>query len=60
MKELFYTLICTATAMIGYTIHNSLFWAIMDFCFMPIALIKWFICHEITLKVIQDTFSWFS
>lgn len=60
MKELSYTLFCILTAMVGYTINNnSLFWAIVDFIFAPIALIKWLIFHEITLSVIKHTFTWF-
>lgn len=59
MKELLYTVFCVCTAMIGYTIHNSIFWSIMDFIFCPFAWIKWLICHEVTLSVIKETFSWF-
>jgi|TARA_R110000822_G_scaffold162065_1_gene302401 hypothetical protein len=47
------------TAMVGYHIHGSIFWAIMDFIFWPLALIKWAICQEITLTIIKETFSWF-
>jgi hypothetical protein len=45
-----------ATAMIGYTIHGSLFWAIMDFLFMPFAWIKWLICQEVSWTIIKHTF----
>ena len=48
-----------AIAMIGYTIHSSLFWAIMDFIFSPIACIKWLIMHEVNLTIIKQTFSFF-
>lgn len=47
------------TAMIGYQIHSSTFWAIMDFIFWPIVWIKWFIFHEVTLSIIKEAFSWF-
>lgn len=47
------------TAMIGYQIHSSTFWAIMDFIFWPIVWVKWFIFHEVTLTIIKEAFSWF-
>lgn len=52
-------LLSVATAMIGYTIHGSLFWSIIDFFFVPLAWFKWMICREVTLSVIKATFSWF-
>jgi hypothetical protein len=58
MKTL-YIIISVLTAMIGYTIHHSLFWSIMDFLFTPITWIKWILFHEITLTVFKETFSWF-
>jgi hypothetical protein len=59
MKELFYTIACVLTAMIGYTIHGSLFWSIVDFFFAPFAWIKWLVCQEVTLSIIKETFTWF-
>lgn len=47
------------TSMIGYQIHNSIFWAIMNFIFWPISWIKWIICHDVNLSIIKETFSWF-
>ena len=52
-------ILCIATAMIGYTIHSSLFWSIMDFIFAPLTWCKWLICHEVNLTVIKTTFTWF-
>jgi hypothetical protein len=52
-------IVCTAMAMIGYHIHGSIFWAVMDFLFWPFALIKWLVCHEITWPVIKATFAFF-
>jgi hypothetical protein len=49
-------ILSVATAMIGYTIHGSLFWAIMDFLFMPFAWIKWLICQEVSWTTIKHTF----
>ena len=54
-----YTIIAVCTSMIGYNIHNSIFWAVVDFIFFPIVWIKWLICHEVTLSIIKDTFSFF-
>lgn len=59
MKKLIYLIVCVMTAMVGYQIHRSIFWAVIDFIFTPIALVKWLICHEITSEVIANTFDWF-
>ena len=56
LSLIIYIVVCTSVAMIGYTIHHSLFWSIIDFIFWPIALIKWLICHEINISVIKQTF----
>jgi hypothetical protein len=58
-NSLIYTIFSVLTAMIGYTIHGSMFWSIVDFFFTPLAWIKWLICQEVTLKVIKETFTWF-
>ena len=47
------------TAMIGYHIHGSVFWAIMDFFFWAFAWLKWIICQEVNVSIIKATFSWF-
>lgn len=59
MKTLLYVIFSFLIAMIGYHIHHSIFWSIIDFFFTPLALIKWIAYHEITLTIIKDTFSWF-
>lgn len=56
---LLYLLLCLATSMIGYNIHGSIFWAIIDWIFMPIAWCKWLICHEVNMTIIRETFSFF-
>jgi len=45
--------------MIGYQIHGSIAWAIVDFIFVPFAWLKWIVCQEVTLTVIKHAFSWF-
>jgi hypothetical protein len=52
-------IMATITSMIGYHIHQSLFWAIVDWCFFPLAWIKWLICEEVSMKIIRETFSFF-
>jgi hypothetical protein len=59
MKKTIYLIFSFITSMIGYTIHSSIFWSIMDFLFTPLAWIKWIFYHEITLTVINKTFNWF-
>lgn len=46
-------------AIIGYHIHQSLEWAIIDFFFAPYVLIKWLICKEINFSIIKDVLGWF-
>jgi hypothetical protein len=59
MKSVLYLVFSILTAMVGYTIHGSIFWSIIDFIFTPIAIVKWLICHELTLTVLKETFNWF-
>ena len=47
------------TAMIGYHIHGSVFWAIIDFIFWPLAWAKWLILQQVNLTIIKETFSFF-
>ena len=59
MKELgtaLYFLLGVATAMVGHQIHGSLFWAIVDFFFCPLAWAKWLVCHEVSLTVLRGAF----
>lgn len=62
MREFFgliYVIFDVCTAMIGHTIHHSVFWSVMDFFFSPIAWIKWLICQEVNMTIIRETFSFF-
>lgn len=54
-----YPIFAFCTAMIGYTIHTSLFWSIMDFFFAPFAWMKWLIMHQVNITIIKETFSFF-
>ncbi len=53
------TLLCVATARIGMQIHDSVFWAIMDFLFPYFAWLKWLILHQVNMTIIHNAFSWF-
>lgn len=57
MNSFWTTIFGGIIAMLGYTIHGSIFWSIVDFIFFPVALVKWLIYHELTISVIQQTFS---
>lgn len=52
-------IIAIATAIIGYEIHGSIFWTIIDFFFWPIVWIKWFICSEVNITIIKQAFDFF-
>lgn len=54
-----YTIFSIATAMIGYTIHGSIFFSIVDFFLPPLVWCKWLIFHEVNLTIISQTFSFF-
>jgi uncharacterized membrane protein len=48
------------TAIIGYNVNDqSVFWAVVDFFFWPLAWIKWLICQEVNISIIKDSFSFF-
>ncbi len=59
MKSFIYSVFAIITGMIGYTIHGSLFWSVMDALFTVFAWAKWLIYHEVTLTIIKKTFSFF-
>lgn len=52
-------LFAVLTGMVGYHMHGSMFWAVMDVLFWPIAILKWIIYQEVTLTIIKETFYWF-
>jgi hypothetical protein len=59
MKSMLSLFTAIVTAMVGYTIHGSIFWSIVDLFVWPLAIMKWLIYHELTLDVLKRTFSWF-
>lgn len=54
-----YVIFNCLTAMIGYHIHSSIFWSIVDWLFAPIVWIKWLICQDVNMTIIRETFSFF-
>jgi len=57
--SIIYTIFATCTAMIGYSIYNDLFFAIIDFFFAPIAWIYWLVTHQVNMTIIKQTFEFF-
>jgi hypothetical protein len=59
MRSFFALLFATLTAIVGYHMHGQVFYTICDFIFWPFVWIKWLVCHEVTLSLIKESFSWF-
>jgi hypothetical protein len=59
LTKLLWLALSTGTAMVGMTIHGSLFWATVDFFFFPLCWLKWFFFHEVNLTIIKNTFTFF-
>ena len=57
--RLIYLIFCLSTSMIGYHIHNSIGYAILDWIFAPFVWCKWLITHEVNMKIIHETFAFF-
>lgn len=57
--RLLYAIFAVLTAVIGYHIHGSIFWTIIDFFFSPLAWLKWLICHEVNITILKGIFSFF-
>ena len=57
--SLLYLIIAIATTRIGYFIHGSIFWSIVDFFFWPLAWIKWLLCSEVNMTIIKQAFAFF-
>lgn len=47
------------TSMVGWQMHHSVPWTIVDFIFWIFAWLKWIICQEITLTILKKAFAWF-
>lgn len=54
-----YLILCLMTSMIGYHMHRSIFWSILDWIFMPFVWGKWLILQEINMTIIKEAFSFF-
>lgn len=54
-----YLILCTLTSIIGYNIHYSLFWSLIDFWLAPLIWVKWLVLKEVNITLINDSFNWF-
>lgn len=59
LSSFLYLILCVITGMIGYELHGSIFWAVVDFFLMPLVWVKWLLMKEVTWEVIKSTFDWF-
>ena len=57
--NLFYFIMAIATAIVGYSVHGSIGWSVVDFFFWPFAWAKWLICQEVNITLIKHAFDWF-
>lgn len=55
----FYLLCSVLTGMLGFTINQSLMWAIINGFFWPIAWVVWLITERINMSIIRQTFAFF-
>jgi shikimate 5-dehydrogenase len=54
-----YLILCILTAMVGYTIHHNVGYAVLNFIFAPISIAYWLVTHQINISVLRETFSFF-
>ena len=59
LGRVLYAVLCVCVAMIGYEMHGSVGWAIVDLIFTPVVLIYWLVTQQINLSLLQETFSFF-
>ena len=62
MKKLIrtlYPIIALFSAMVGYHIHHSVGYAILNFFFWPISWAYWLITHSVNITAIKETFEFF-
>lgn len=54
-----YAIFSLCTAIVGFQIHHSTAWAVVDFFFPGVAWIFWICEHEVNLSTIKSAFGWF-
>ena len=59
LAQFIWAVIGLLTAVIGYNIHQSVFFAFIDWLFWPIVWAKWLMFHEINLSIIKGAFAFF-
>jgi hypothetical protein len=57
--SIIYLIFCVMTSMIGYHMHHSIFYAIINWFFAPLAWVYWIITHSVNLTIIKETFEFF-
>lgn len=59
LAAIFWFFFALATAIIGFHIHHSIFFSIIDYIFAPFVWIKWVIFQEVNMTIIKASFAWF-
>jgi hypothetical protein len=59
LQSIFIMMLQFITGVIGWNLHHSVFFTIIDVVFMPIIWLKWFIFQEVNLEFIKNCFNWF-
>ena len=54
-----YFVFCVCTTMIGQTINDNICLAIIDGIFAPLTWVKWFLCEDVTMSIIAETWRHF-
>jgi hypothetical protein len=57
MRQLIYTFFAILTTVIGWNMHHSIFFAVMDFLFWPLVWLKWLLLQQVTLSFIKSCFT---
>jgi len=57
--QLVYLAFAIFTAIVGKHINGSVFWAIIDFFFAPFVWVKWMLCEQVSLSIINHSFDFF-
>jgi hypothetical protein len=51
-----YVLFSMCTAKVGFEIHGSIFWSIINFIFTVFSWLKWILFEEVNLTIIKNAF----
>lgn len=59
LSALIWIVFSLCTARIGFAIHGSYFWAIVDFFFTVFAWLKWILLGQVNITVIKHALGFF-